>query len=383
MLSSVIFCETNDYTRLRISRLKNSIITGFNKKMQKMAAKKVKKSGNLWGLVLLLTVFSTLQPAAIGAQDALFTQFNMSPLHYNPAFTGNTYAPLIHINSRVQWPAVSLPYNSAAVSYDQYFKKYRSGIGVYMFSDFEGQGIYSTFRLEALYSYNLPIRNDQFLKMGISLALVQNRLNWDELIFYDQIDPDYGYGNGNGTTVPGSETPPENLTVLYPDLSVGLLYYSPSFYAGVSVKHGNSPEQGILNTSNQFENGLALRYSLMAGGEFPLGNQTVGNTSILHPAVLYTRQANLEQLSVLGFYKLGTIYAGLGYRHAFDNPDAILVTAGIEVGMYTIAYSYDHTVSGLTANTGGSHELGVRINFDQSTWFDPPYRYSDCFEIFR
>jgi type IX secretion system PorP/SprF family membrane protein len=330
--------------------------------------------------VVLLTVFG---PIRLWAQDALFTQFNMVPMHFNPAFAGNTYAPLVHINSRMQWPSIDLAYNAAAVSYDQYFKRYRSGVGVYLFNDYEGQGIYSTFRLEGIYSYNLPIREDHFLKMGLSLALVQNRLNWEKLVFYDQLDPDYGTVDAGGVPGSSTEVPPADLSVLYPDLSLGLLYYSPMMYAGVAVKHGNSPEQGFVGSGAAEGNGLAVRYALMAGGQISFDRGRPENRYFFHPGLLYTRQAGLQQLSLQGTVRLGTIYAGIGYRYAFDNPDAVLMLAGVELGMYTIAYSYDLTVSGLSAGTGGSHELGIRINFDRSGWFDPPYRYSDCFEIFR
>lgn len=321
-----------------------------------------------------------LFPGLLPAQDALFTQTNMTPLHYNPAFTGNTYAPLIHLNSRVQWPGANLAYNTVSASYDQYFKKYRSGFGAFLMSDIAGQGIYNTFRLEALYSYRLRVHKGGFLKLGISLALVQNRLNWEKLVFYDQLDPDYGYLDAFGNPNSSDEIAPESLTIFYPDLSVGLLYFSQIFYFGIAVKHGNSPEQGIYQTGLQQENGLPLRYAVQMGGQIAYG---MGTENYIHPMFLYTKQANLNQLSLQLHANMGTIYAGVGYRYAFENSDALLLTAGIELGMYTIAYSYDHTISGLTANTGGSHEIGVRINFDKSEWFEPPFRYSDCFEIFR
>ena len=328
-------------------------------------------------VIMLFAVFRSF------SQDAQFTQFNMTPLHQNPAFTGNTYAPLIHLNSRAQWPGVDLAYNSVAVSYDQYFHRYRSGVGLFMLNDIAGKGIYNTFRMEALYAYNLRMRGNRSIRMGLSLAIVQNRLNWDRLIFYDQLDPDYGYVDESGVPNPSTELPPDRLTIWYPDLSAGLLYHSSSFYAGISIKHANSPEQGFLSQSVDSENGLALRYAVQVGGQIRFGYKGPGANNYIHPMLLFSQQANIRQLKAMTHIELGTIYAGLGYRHAFENPDALILTLGVELGMYTIGYSYDHTVSRLTVNTGGSHEIGVRINFDHSEWFDPPYRYSDCFEIFR
>jgi type IX secretion system PorP/SprF family membrane protein len=328
-------------------------------------------------------VYMTMVNTGVMAQDAHFTQFNMSPMHYNPAFTGYTYAPLIHLNSRVQWPGIDWAYNTVSASYDQYFKKYRSGIGMYLMNDMAGNGIYNTLRIEALYAYGLRIHSENFLKMGIGLAFVQNRLNWNKLIFLDQLDPSSGYLDALGNPNMSDEVPPEKFTLIYPDISVGLLYYSRFFYAGVGIKHAGSPQENyVTSTSNNFD-GLAVRYTIHAGGQLPLMNRGFSDAYFLHPSVIFIRQANITQISGQLNIKLGTIYAGIGYRHAIENADALIFGVGVEIGMYTFGYSYDLTVSSLSPNTGGSHEVGFRINFDGSEWFEKPYRYADCFEIFR
>lgn len=329
------------------------------------------------GWVLSILLFGSVW---LQGQDALFTQMNMAPLHYNPAFTGNTYAPLLHFNSRVQWPGVALAYQTVAASYDQYFKNIRSGFGAYVMNDREGQGIYNNIRLEGLYAYRMKVHQGGYVKLGLSLALVQKRLNWDKLVFYDQLDPDFGLMDALGNPNSSEDLPPDQLSILYPDLSAGFLYFSEVFFFGLSVKHSNSPEQNFLPNGSQDVNGLALRYALQLGGQVTMD---ASSNRYVHPMLLYTRQAGLQQGSLLVHVNIGTIYAGLGYRYAFENPDALLLSVGVEWDIYTIAYSYDHTLSSLSANTWGAHEIGLRINFDGSEWFEPPSRYSDCFEIFR
>ena len=341
------------------------------------------RSGNRWfsRTVCLASFLIGVMafPVLTRGQDALFTQFHMSPVHINPSFTGNTYAPLVHINSRLQWPSVRLAYQTVALSYDQYVKKYHSGFGVLLLNDRAGNGIYNTFRLEGLYSYSLRTGRKHFLKIGLGLALVQNRLNWEKLVFPDQIDPDYGYVDATGQPLGSADGNPGNLSVLYPDLSVGMLFYSERFYVGLALKHANNPDQAIYRKNGAEGGGLPGRYSFQAGMQIPLA----GGPGFIHPSVLYARQAGLQQLNLSLMADIGMIYAGLGYRHAFENPDAVYVQTGIDLGLYTIGYSYDLTVSRLTVRSGGSHELGIRLNFDHSDWFEKPYRYSDCFEAFR
>ena len=334
-------------------------------------------------LVLLILLSGWIAGVQGIAQDPLFSQFHMAPMQFNPAFAGNTYAPLIHLNSRMQWPSIDLAYNTVSLSYDQFFKKYNSGLGFAVFNDRAGNGIINTLRMESYNSYSLRIKDDNYVKMGLGFSLVQKRLNWQKLIFPDQLDPAYGSTDKNGDKLISGELQPDNLTLFYPDISVGILYYSPDFYAGISIAHGNTPDDDFLNTGINDAIGLSNRYTAQIGAQFSLPYTFLHKTTFLSPSLLYARQANLNQINGNLILDMGTIYAGVGYRYVFENPDAVIMSVGFQNGLYKIGYSYDLTVSKLTTGSGGSHELGLIINFDHSEWFEKPNRYSDCFEVFR
>jgi len=321
-----------------------------------------------------------VEQGELRAQDPVFSQFNMAPTQFNPAFAGNTYAPLIHLNSRVQWPSIDLAYNTFALSYDQFFSRYNSGVGFTILNDNAGNGILNTLKIEALYAYALEFKNDHYLKMGLGFGLVQKRLNWEKLIFPDQIDPALGI---LGLDLISEDLKPENTSIFYPDLSVGLLYYSPVFYAGLSLRHVNSPNEYLLEYGKDAQVGVANLYMFQSGAQIPISSFYYGQKINLAPGILYAQQAGLKQLHINTILDMGMIYAGIGFRYAFENPDAIITSFGFKSGMYKIAYSYDLTVSGLSLGSGGSHELGFIINFDHSEWFEKPGKYSDCFEVFR
>jgi len=311
---------------------------------------------------------------AVWAQDPVFTQFYHNPLQISPAFTGTTFAPKIHLNSRVQWPQAGFAYNTFSISYDQFLHKNKIGVGAFVQQDNAGAGILNTLSLEGMIAYRLEVKHGHYIKLGLSLGLIQKRLNWEKLIFSDQIDALKGYMEDLTTL----ETRPDALTMYRPDLGAGLMYYSEYIYFGYSIHHGNNPGISFNEQNESFSGGLPLRHHLIAGAQIRLSNR-----SFLSPAVLFSGQSKINQMNFQVLGNIGTVYAGIGYRYWYGHPDAVLTTVGVQYEMFKIGYSYDLTVSALGYNTGGSHEVSFLINFDKSVLFRPPYRYSDCFEAFR
>ncbi len=317
------------------------------------------------------------------SQDPVFTQFYNAPLQINPAFAGNTYAPMVHLNTRLEWPAIGLAYNTYSFSVDRFFHDYNFGSGLLITMDNSGNGIYKRFRAEGVFSYRLKIRDKRYMKMGLSLAYGQNTLDWQKLVFGDEIDPRYGYVLPDGTKLPTGEVQPDDLTVGYLDISAGILFYSKELYFGIAVKHANTPVDYYNNKQNTVNAGLPVRVTAQIGGEFDMFPNYGGERKYYTPSLLFAGQSGLYQIVFDNHIDLGAIFAGIGYRWNIVNSDAVLFSVGMSKEMFKISYSFDYTVSKLGIGSGGSHEVGVSINFDKSTLFKAPYRYSDCFNMFR
>jgi len=316
------------------------------------------------------------------AQDVVFSQFYAAPMELNPALTGLTHAPRIILNYRNEWPAIPNAYTTYAVSYDQYFKKVSSGIGVNIISDVEGGGIYTTNRIDFSYAYDLRIEGDFYLRGGLEAGFVQRRLNWDKLLFLDQIDPLTGATDGSGNPFLTEETRPDNLSRYYGDFSAGVLAYSSTFYAGVALKHINAPDENQLNFETDFAQRPVL-YSVHAGAQIKLGERNKSqHKTFISPNILFARQADFGQVNVGAYAQTGNIFGGVWYRNAWSNPDAAIFLIGFQQNIVKIGYSFDWTLSQLNSHTGGGHEISVILNFD-----DQKNRrktdYNDCLELFR
>ncbi len=333
-------------------------------------------------------LFSGFLP--LKAQDPIFSQFYSAPLQLNPAFAGNTYMPRITMNYRNQWASI-LPkaFVTYAVSYEQFFEEMNSGIGLMLQSDAAGNGLYKTNKFSAVYGYRLQVSDDFFIKFGVEGAVTQSSLDWDRLLFPDQIDPINGTTNPSGSPYLTEEERPENLNTTYFDVSAGALVVNRYFYAGFSVKHLNSPNESFLKINDNLNVGLPLRMSLHGGAQITL---TEGNNrkmpAFISPNVMLVKQGDFGQINAGAYGGFGVVFAGAWYRHAWTMPDAAIFLVGFHQGIYKIGYSYDMTISSQLGNsrTGGTHEISLMLNFDNSEAAKRrkrASRYNDCLNMFR
>lgn len=333
------------------------------------------------GLLLLVIAIGGVNIKNVRAQDPLFSQFYAAPIYLNPALAGVSYGPRIGINYRNQWPALNRAYQTYALSYDQFFSYLNSGFGATLLTDKAGDGILTTNKVNLVYSYQLQLSSKWKTRLGMEFALVQSRLDWDKLLFSDQIDPVEGSISPGGTPFPTTEIPPEDFDIFYVDMGTGFIVYSDNIYIGAGFKHLNRPSTSFLNINENTSGGLPIQWMAHAGAEWSLwkSNKTIGE-AFISPGILFVRQGPFNQLLVGSYAQVNIAKFGIWYRHTSDNPDAAIFALGVESGVFEITYSYDLTISGLGPRSGGSHEVSIGIKLGDE---DQHSVISDCFNIFR
>ncbi len=341
----------------------------------------MRKPPNAQTMRKLATALLLLAGLAARAQDPIFSQFYAMPLQLNPGFAGSAFAPRISAAYRSQWAGFDNAYRTYALSYEQSLERLHSGIGFNLEGDNAGSGIYKTTRVSAVYAYRLNVTDNLALKLGVEAGAHQTNLDWQKLIFPDQIDPIGGIGTGSG------EIPPETATKTQLDISSGLLVLSDKFYVGLALKHLNSPNESILLVNNNLSRGLPLRYTFHGGTEIVVkkGNK-VRQPSFISPNFLFVSQGPYQQLNVGAYAGLGAIVAGGWYRHTFRNSDAVILMAGFREGIFKMGVSYDLTVSRLAGRSGGTYELSVGILFDQNESLRKKKQregINDCIRMFQ
>jgi type IX secretion system PorP/SprF family membrane protein len=332
-------------------------------------------------MLTFILVFSTL---CTNAQDPIFSQHFAAPLNINPAFAGVTTAPRINLSYRNQWPSWPNAYRTYAVSYDHPVEIMNSGFGVMAMTDDAGNGIYKTNSFMGTYSYQVQASKDLFLRLGFEAGIEQTRLDWEQLVFADQLDPRIGLEEGTFS----AEVPPDQFNRTTFDLGTGLLVYHTNYYGGISLKHINRADESWLNINQNLNLGRPMRLTLHAGAEFSVnaGNNRLG-ASFISPNLLYIRQGPFTQVNVGAYAGYERVFGGLWYRHTSENADAAILLAGFRYGVLRIAYSYDVTISGLSVgSTGGSHEISVSFNLADSRILQQKRKRNEtinCFKIFN
>lgn len=294
-------------------------------------------------LLLGILVFGCI--ATSHAQDPIFTQFYANPLYLNPALAGSNICPRYQLNHRNQWPSLSGNFVTNSFSYDQYFEAINGGFGLLAMHDMQGQGTIQEVNLAAIYSYHLKV-NRKFTMLFAGQAMYgQKFLDWDRLTFGDMIDPRRGFIYQTGDVRRGGSKG-------YFDVSAGIGGFTKRFYFGASVHHLNRPNISMIVGTSP----LPMRFTGHAGFDIPLGKKSrFSNPVTLSPNIVYRYQQGFMEMNLGTYVKYESFTFGAWFR----NRDAFILTMGISTPSFKVGYSYDVTVSRLTNQSGGSHEVSM------------------------
>lgn len=316
---------------------------------------------------LVTIIFSTLLflAAVAQAQDAQFSQFYNAPLYLNPAMAGTGQNARVGLNYRNQWAGLGTAWQTTSVWGDHQILPAKSGVGILLLQDRAGASQLQQTQLELNYAYEAALDDRWVFRPGIGLGYTWRNVNYGRVLFGDQLNADGN--NGQATTDPLVAS--ADGTSFF-DVSAGMMVYNERFYGGLSLHHLNRPNQGFSGISGI--DPLPLKFGLQLGYQIPLHNTRARGENLVEqwfsPVLHFKQQGTASQLD-LGFYYLhGPLLTGLSYRGLLVKPqpggslhsDALITMIGMEVKGFTLAYSYDITLSGLgLSRTGGAHEIAL------------------------
>lgn len=320
-------------------------------------------------LPLLLIWLSFWIGEELKAQDPQFSQFYASPLYLNPALTGSTDRARVGVNFRNQWPSLTHSFTTTSAYLDYFSKAAESGIGVIVTEHKESFLNYKSSEIGLLYSYKLQISEGLIMRTGMQFSYFNKNLNFEELIFGNQIDIDNGQVIG-----PSGEVFDRGANVDFFSASAGTLIYTRDTWIGFSIHHINRPNQSFVGADSR----LARKFSIHAGHKlmFDKGKRlrTVSYQFQERSATFamnYKSQGGFNQLDAgvqLYFQPLliGAWYRGIPIQsvNTISKNESIIALVGLELNQdLSFGYSYDFTVSQLAGSTGGAHEFSLTLAF--------------------
>lgn len=338
--------------------------------------------------IYLLIVFAALVSTFAKAQDPLFSQFYNNPVYYNPGAVGLTPGVRARFTVRDQWPQLPADLRNYTFSMDIAERNIpgSGGLGLIVMSDNAGSGYFKTSTVGLSTSVRVPVQENMITQVGITTSFVQKRLNWDNLVFTDQLDPVYGNIYETSFQEPGDGN------VFYPDFSVGGVFRftesSSTFSAiqgtfGLAVHHLFRPDESFLGLRSPLPRKLAITGDLVFeidgdsdGPYFSRGNKK--NTFKFNPGFIYESQADFRTYMVGVNILKSAIYTGVWFRNRtteLAKSNDLIFMLGINAPFsgqtrMKINYTYDFILSEIRTATGCSHEISITLELDDFNMFN-------------
>jgi type IX secretion system PorP/SprF family membrane protein len=329
---------------------------------------------NIYSLIILLGCL--LMISSVRSQDINFTQYFSTPMYYNPAYTGINTGVRARFSFRNQWPSLPVSYKSYFFSADVGDRGLpgAGGLGLYVNSNNDGVAFIHDLMVGLTLSVRIPITSYLVTQVGIKAAVGQRRVNWDDLVWTDQLSELYG------NIYQSSFVPPDAGKKVYPDFGIGGLFLfanqegNVSGTAGVAVDHVFQPDIAFLSSGAM---PLPRKWVVQADAVISSGSGSANMSSggsndplKVNPGIIYQNQMGLSALQAgLNIMKFN-VYLGGWYKTTLNSnaTSALALLAGYRYNFnedmsIRFIYSYDMQISGNLSGTGGAHEISLVLEF--------------------
>lgn len=337
--------------------------------------------------LLLLGVNLFVSVVAMAQGDALFSQYNSSPLQLNPANAGLFHGNFrFNGNFRRQWENVGEAFQTIGASGDfqvakDVFDTDMFGVGVSIVQDKAGISEYTNFDADLSISYTkiLDRYENHYLTLGANVGYGQRSLITSTLRWGDQ----WTTTGFDLTRDNGEPTPPDE-SVSFIDFGAGVNWFYSNddetfkAYAGYALFHLNDPE---ITFTNGAKEELYKKYVFNAGLEKVVSR---GHVAFL-PSIMIVDQGPSRYgqfgsdikfilapgTRMTGFLSESAFSIGLYHRWA----DAFIPTVRMQKGGFTLGVSYDLEIGNVTRINNGMEgpefSLTFRTGYKKGTRHKP------------
>ncbi len=335
-------------------------------------------------LIFLFLFLASIR--GIAQQTPQFSQFMMNRFLYNPAFAGYEDYWDVQSGFRTQWTGINTAnrtfYTTANFAFDKtdrtstgitpymsktirrnytptYIRKktrkvnFHQGVGMQLLSDQIGP--VTSMSLSGTYAYHLSLGGERKLASGGSMGYYQRVVDMTNLNVRDAGDPFITYANSSGLPA-GRISGGQSL------INVGALYYTRTFYVGLSAKQPVFGDFFFTNKSG--DTGQETRNAIYD----PLIEEVQADETI-------DPDRKLWLLAQLNFKKNGATQWMGTVAPTFFFQSGIDIRSG-EHWTYSPAVLVKY-MKGATL----AAEVNMRVKYDEQFWVGGTYRHKDAIGI--
>lgn len=297
-------------------------------------------------IISLVIGWCTLQ-----AQDVYFSQFFMNPVYLNPSYAGTMKVPRAGVQYRNQWPGMNKAYTTYFASFDTYLPKINSGIGLLLFNDVQGDGIYTETSFKVAYSKEIRISRTWTMYGSLTAGAQLNSLNFNQLIFADGLDPIYGQHQ------PSTEVVPDQNNRFFPDFGAGILIFNDKYFFGITGDHLHEPNQSIYSSYNQK---LPRKYTTHFEVNLPWYRPGHWRKFCTFNPNFIIQSQGEEQNITYGLYANRRGFSlGVWNRQTTKKSSDVIVMAGFIGKQLKTAITYDVNLKGVGLRSHGAVEISI------------------------
>lgn len=337
-------------------------------------------------LCVVLNVFS---------QDRLYSNFLGNESAFNPALSGFRGAFSISGRFVSQWQSPQLnAYRTGLFKMEESLPCSIFDYDLHAEYNEEGSGIYKTMRLGGNIAGTAPFETGKStvhnIRFGIGLAWQFNAINFNQLVFSDQLDPKYGafdaFGNLNQSSF---IAPLNNRTKWFFTPAVGFSHRilfdsenkkSSTILWGLAMHHliglSNDKNWGQAESILQLETALPYRFHGFVQFEF-IPYYHLGQFVSVKPHLSFEMQSNLHYWNVGSHFSLnrhfsiGTFVQQIYNFEQNNNTQWISLQLGfghnvLKDKKIDLGFTYNIPLTGLRNNIGPFLEANLAFHFSKS-----------------
>lgn len=275
-----------------------------------------------------------------GQQLPHYTQYMFNEFVLNPAIAGVYNHYQIRTNHRFQWVGLADPPLTNSISFFGPHAKLDMGYGGYIYNDVTGPTSRTGFT--GAYAYNIAIDGTMRLSMGISVSLLQYRIDGTQLNPKDVSDPSL-----------------LNMvsTSYMPDAGLGAYLYAEDFYVGLSVAQLLNNKIKIFENKDGL-NRLKTHLNLVGGYHYEINSDWMLEPSVMIKGTA-PRELSFDVTARVEWQRMA--WGAVSYR--FHDAVSILVGYRYE-DLLIFGYSYDIGLSSIRKYNTGTHEIMIGYRFN-------------------